>query len=320
MTSFFNKLANQYTMAVQHFMTRGYLDYYKFLYGTPQFPGWFMVQSLFSCYVVHKNVENTRKTKFVYIRQLLTAFLMTYTPREIFAFAFKKPSAILRNPQSIIIFLGIYVLMCIPQIYKIINFFAKFIGIAQGINIARFFTLSLRNIRRVPVNFILPVAVIFSLMDQLIELLFRSIYKYKEPEICNKNTILRASIINTIFWLCTNRNYLTKYIGLHSMYFSALVLALFLSVSNSTFSAFVQDSNAAQQQQRERTRGDATYDDQLNNANLNLLIAQIHERYRKEIDDLNAEIDRLKLELFEAQQKAKGNNNDTNDNQHIKED
>lgn len=160
-------------------MNYGYLDCYKLLYGTPQFPYWFIFQACYSCYVTHKSIESLRKTPNLFFRQLIIAFCMTFAPREIFAFAFKKLSPIKHNPQSIIIFLGIYGLICIKPIYKIINFFAKLIGMAQGVNVARFFTLALRNIKGIPAELILPIAIIFSVMDQLIEFIFSTIFKTK---------------------------------------------------------------------------------------------------------------------------------------------
>lgn len=317
MTSFFTKIADQYRTAMQQFTSYGYLEYYKFLYGTSQFPYWFLIQAVFSCYVVNKTIENIRKTKLLYAQQLLTAFLMTFMPREIFAHMFKKLSPIKHNPQSIIIFLGIYSLMCIPQIYKIINFFAKIVGMGQGVNIARFFTLALRNIKGIPVQLILPASVIFSVMDQLINLLFRTVYKQKDAEICNKNTILRASIINTIFWLFTHRNYFTQYIGIHSLHFSALILALALSTSNSTYSVFIQDNEGQQPQQNTEDENDVVSE----NMRLKQLIIQIQEKNKKDINELNEEIDRLKLQLFETQQKAKEDHDRLTDEiQHLKKD
>ena len=293
-------------------MNYGYLDCYKLLYGTSQFPYWFIFQACYSCYVTHKSIESLRKTPNLFFRQLIIAFCMTFAPREIFAFAFKKLSPIKHNPQSIIIFLGIYGLICIKPIYKIINFFAKLIGMAQGVNVARFFTLALRNIKGIPAELILPIAIIFSVMDQLIEFIFSTIFKTKESEVSNKNYIIIAGFFNSIYWLYSHRNYFTQYIGLHSVYFPGLILALVLSASNSTFSVFVQNDSQQQRNELQQNGQSNVENDQVNqnvnleeqNKNLTNLVLQLQKKIQ-DTESLKSEIDQLKKELEEERQRAK---------------
>lgn len=316
MTSFLTQIANQYRMAVQHFVNHGYLDYYKFLYGTPQFPYWFIIQSAFSCYVALRSIRNIRKTKLIYVQQLLLAFMMTFLPRELFALLFKKLSPIIHNPQSIIIFIGIYILMCIPQLFTIVSFFAKIIGMAQGVNIARFFTLSLRNIKGVSKQFILPISLAFSIMDQVIELFYRTVSKTEETEACTKGTIIRALIFNTIFWMSTNRNYFTQYIGLHQIHFPALFLAFALSVSNSAHP--IHDRSTQQQQNYETNNNDDVVFDAVEE---NKRLKESLRLKDLEIDQLKAEIERLKSDLLDTQKKAKeDHDNLLNEIQHLKKD
>lgn len=219
----------------QHFIESGYKELYKSIFGTPQFPFWFALQAIWSCYVVHRSTNHNKKTFTLLMRNLLISALMSFAPRELFAYLFHKRSPILHNPVSFFIFFGIYLSIALCPydiIYKILSVLYYFIGFLQGANQNRFFTLIFRIQKEISQLYLIPIAMLFTTMDQLIELIFRPILDGEETKMSNITTIIRTWIFSFVFYISTYQNFATDFIGKYDIHITALVLSFALGLFN----------------------------------------------------------------------------------------
>ncbi|OHT17313.1 hypothetical protein TRFO_12452 [Tritrichomonas foetus] len=227
----------QFLPKLQHFKEEGYIELYKLIYGTPQFPFWFCLQAIWSCYVVHRSCLKKKRTISLYIRNFLLCSAMTFAPREIFAYLFHKLSPVVHNPVTLVIFIGIYLAVFLSPyniVYQIINILYYFIGFLQGAHQTRFFTLILRTVKNIDPLRLLPIAIVFTISDQLIELFFRPILGGAETKMSNGVTIFRTCIFTLLFWITTYENSMSKYIGKYSIHITALVLSFALGLFNAS--------------------------------------------------------------------------------------
>ena len=227
------KIRSIFQPRIQHFTKDGYIDLYRIIFGTPQFPCWFTLQAIWSCYVVHRSTQYHKKTLSLLIYNLLISALMSFAPRELFAYLFQKNSPIINNPSMLLIFLGIYfaIALCPYNIvYKILSVLYYFIGFLQGANQTRFLTLIIRI--QISPFYLISVAILFTVMDQLIELVFRQIMDRDETMMSNISTLIRTCLFSLIFYLSTYQNYITKFIGKYDIHITALILAFALGLFN----------------------------------------------------------------------------------------
>lgn len=232
-----NEFFSVFQPRLQHFKSTGYIELYKIIFGTPQFPYWFTLQAIWSCYVVHRSTKHHKKTFSLWLRNLLISAAMSYAPRELFAYLFHKHSPITNNPQMSLVFLGIYLSISLcPQniVYKILTVLYYFIGFLQGANQTRFFTLIVRVQKEISPFYLILIAMLFTIMDQLIELVFRPILDGDETKMSNFSTMARTCLFSIIFYLSTYQNYLTKFIGKYNIHVTALVLAFTLGLFNAS--------------------------------------------------------------------------------------
>ena len=228
------KLANN----IRDFKNGGFKDIYKLIFGSPQFPFWFTIQAIWSCYVVCLSTMKQRRTIMLWIKQLIISAMLTFLPRELFAFIFHKLSPILHNPSRIGIYLVVFMLLTYSPMdifYKITNVLYYFIGLMQGLNQARLFSLIIRSTRNYNSFQMVSIAILFVIMDQLLEIITRLLVtKGEETKVSNRLTIFRTGIISLLFWLITHNNPLTKYIGLYQIYIPALIYSFVLGLLNSS--------------------------------------------------------------------------------------
>ena len=203
-------------------MNGGYKDIYRVIFGTAQFPYWFTAQAIYACYAVKKSFARKPRTFSFFMRKLLLSFAMTFTSREIFAFTFKKLSPLQHNPITAGIFLLVFLLMNstpFDAVYKLTGFLFYFVGLAQGFNQTRYFTLIIRNIKKYK-EFagprVLPVAIGFAVLDNAIELFLRPLLGGEETRVTNASLIFRSAIVMVVFWVSTNYNYFTQWIGIYN--------------------------------------------------------------------------------------------------------
>lgn len=219
----------------QDFINEGYLNLYEMIFKPPQFPYWFILQAIWSCYVVHRSTKELKKTFSLWLRNLLISAMMSFAPRELYAYLFHKLSPLMKNPSMLLTFFAIYLTMSFcpyDLFYKIVNILYYFIGFLQGANQTRFFTLILRIQKDVSPFYLILIAMLFTTMDQIIELIFRPILNGEETKMSNISTILRTCLFSFIFYLTTYQNFITKYIGKYNIHITALILVFTLGLFN----------------------------------------------------------------------------------------
>lgn len=117
-------------------------------------------------------------------------------------------------------------------IYRFINVIYYFIGFLQGFNQTRLFTLLLRSKSTLEPQFLVPIALFFTISDQVIESIFRLIFRADATQMSSFGTIIRTSIFSGLYWLSTNNNMFTKYIGIYQKISATLTFAVVLGASN----------------------------------------------------------------------------------------
>ena len=240
------------------FLKEGYKDVYKPIFGSPQFPFWFGVQAMWACYVVHRSCRLKPRGVLNWIKKLILAFAVTFAPRELMAMVMRKASPIAHNPVSVGVFGAIFfvVSLCPYDVaYKVINFCYPVLGLLQGYNQTRLFTLILRaklNLNNVQ---LVPLAIGFAVLDQVIEFFFRPLFGGVETNMSSPKSIFMTGISMLVFWLGTHENPYTSTIGIYPIQVSALVLGLVLGVFNgvAVFSNSEEEDAEIARQSRRKT-------------------------------------------------------------------
>ena len=217
------------------FTTSGYKILYKPIFGTPQFPIWFLIQCVHSCYIAHRVFLNKPKTGQTFAKEIFMSFAMVFFPRELFALVFSKLSPILHNPLSIAVFFVVsFAMNFLPFeiFYKVTTTLYSLLGLLMGFNQTRFFTLILRSVKNVSNIQLVPTALFFTVLDQIIEIGLRTLFNGEETNMSNPKTVSRTCIFSCIFWLATHDNWLSPYIGKYHVYIPALLLGLSIGIAN----------------------------------------------------------------------------------------
>ncbi|OHS96631.1 hypothetical protein TRFO_37150 [Tritrichomonas foetus] len=192
-----------------YFTEEGYLELYKLTYGTSPFPFWVTIQILWSAFIVHQSYRwlNTRYSGILsnlvmLIVQLITAFCMSFGPRELVSIIFHKDSPLASHPLSIAIFIFIFGLLKIPLFLDLIakTKVSFLIAFFYGLNQFRFFTLLLRTVDQFDNLALLAIAIAFGSIDQIIEIIFRTISKANQTGGSNIILILKFVCFATVHW------------------------------------------------------------------------------------------------------------------------
>lgn len=234
----FGVFLEKLTRSFEDFRGGGFKDVYKLVFGSPQFPFWFTIQAIWSCYAVRLSLMKKAQTGALVWKQLISSALLTFLPRELFAFLFHKLSPILHNPSIIGIFFAVFALFAYSPMdifYKITSVLYYFVGLMQGLNQARLFSLIVRSTKNYNSLQMVAVAILFVVLDQMLEILLRTLLtKGEETKVSNRLTIFRTAIISLLFWLITHKNPLSKYIGVYQIYIPALIYSFVLGLLNSS--------------------------------------------------------------------------------------
>lgn len=163
--------------------------------------------------------------------------LLVFIPRELFAYVANRPSPLSEHPASVLIVVAaFFVIETCPHdfIYRFLDGLYAVLGLAQGLNQTRFLTRMLEKFTKV--NPVLQIVVVFSflILDQVIEIIARRLMKGEETKMSNFTTIFRTVVFSLVFWISTQKNFLTPYVGKYSMEIPALILALVLGIANAT--------------------------------------------------------------------------------------
>lgn len=219
-----------------YFAIKGYKQPYKLIFGTPQFPFWFCIQCIYSCYIVTRSTIKSKLTFSKILKTLICTALMVFAPRELFAYVSNKKSPIQNNQQIVIYYAVIYFLMILPApfniFYKLVHYLGYFLAIVEGANQARFLTLILRVVKNN--SYSLLYANAFAFMDLAIEMIMRPLSNGENIGLSSIGIIFKGLLFSTFYELTTNRNKYTIYIGLYKHYIPALLLTACYAIINST--------------------------------------------------------------------------------------
>ena len=222
----------------RQFVRGGYRDAYKVAFSTPQFPYWFSAQAIYACYIAKRSFAKQPVTWPRLIRKFVISFAMTFASREIFASVFQRPSPMNSHPMTLAIFLVVFIVINMSPwdiVYKLMNYMFMALALAQGFNQVRYFTLILRHFKRDPdfaSPWAVPIAAGFVVLDNFIGLILCIALDGVETRVATKGRMLFSLVLMEVFWVCTNRNYLTQYIGIYPMQVSALALGMALGLAN----------------------------------------------------------------------------------------
>jgi hypothetical protein len=237
-----SSIVQQFTEALREFMKGGYHEIYKYIFGSPQWPFWFVVQCVWSCYVVRRSCSRQSRTVMNCVKQIFVACLMTFGSRELFGFLWKRPSPIRTHPEALGIFSVVFFVMTFSPfnvVFKVITFATLPLGLAQSFNVMRYYTLMHRAAKTLDRLNRLPVSVGFAVLDQVLEILLRGFLSGVETRLSNGQSVIITSFATVGWWLSTRRTKFTKWVGLHDANLSALVAGFILGVANSASAASV---------------------------------------------------------------------------------
>ena len=232
-------LVEQVKAQYYFFRLRGYKQIYDMIFVPSQFPIFFAFQALWSCLVVMRSNQRKEKGPFFFVATFLQSAIITFLPREILALFLKKPSPLQHYSYQIVaIFVAAYIISALillisSKISFFFNFALYFAGLVQGANQARLFTLILRNHSHFKsIEYTLGAALLFTVLDQVLEILLRQLMNGKETKASNLSTVTRSTVFLSLFWAATHRNRFSNLLGFYNFKKSALTLALALGVFN----------------------------------------------------------------------------------------
>lgn len=227
------------TAAARAFAKRGYLPLYNQIFGSQQFPYWFALQCVWCCYVVRHSCQRQPRTALSALRQLLVSASMTFAARELFTFIYSRPSQIRQHPVSLAIFAGVFAAVTFSPsdiAYKALGFGAHFIASFQALNLMRFFTRMFRMVKSLGQKKLFVVLGL-SVLDQILEIVLRGFVAGVETRLSNMQSLLITVTVLLAWFLGTQRNPLTKWIGIYDERFAALVLGTVLGFANGLLGA-----------------------------------------------------------------------------------
>jgi hypothetical protein len=236
---FLGEIAGRFKIVYQKFVTQGHRDFYRMLFAQPQYPIFFSIQAIWSCYVVHRSTLSKPKSIFSTIKQFILAFAMTFLPREGISLILGRPSTLSEHPRNALgIFLVIFIVMTSSPfdiVYKTVNLMYYVLGLAQGFNQIRLFTTIIRNTEKdMEAIQHIPLALVFTVGDQGIEAIFRPLISGEETRLSNGLTIFFTAVSSWILWLVTHRNRFTQYLGLYGHQLAALTCGFALGMFNAS--------------------------------------------------------------------------------------
>jgi len=232
----FQQVINQYKSSWNYLKNGGYKEVYTLVFGMPQYPFWFIIQAIWCGFVIRRSYRETVTTFQRKVIQVLISLIMIFSSRELLALLLHKASPITHYPAQAGIASAITILIQwspFDLVYKILNLLYYFIGMLQGFNQARLFTLVLRNTKAMPVYQSLGISILMTVFEYAFEIITRKMFSGKETKMSKGSTIFRTTLFCVVFFLATHVTPLTKYIGYYQVQLPALALAFALGAFNS---------------------------------------------------------------------------------------
>lgn len=229
-------MLDEFIGLLKDFKKDGYKTLYAILFDSKQYPYWLFLQIIWSCYIVQKSTKRQKRSVSLWIQNLLESAVITFLPREIFAYLFHQHSPIVDHKLSILFFILIYFLISLSPwdiVFHILDLFSYFLEFFQGLNQARLLIRLLSYIRQFSSLAKILISLLFLNMDQILEICIRHIFNGYETKFSNPLTIIQTIIVSLIFYISVYQNILTKYIGKHNIYIGSLMYAFTLGVLNS---------------------------------------------------------------------------------------
>ena len=206
--------------------TAGTKEVYNTIYKTRQFPVFFVIQTLWCCYLAKKSFlfsekpKQTQEKKILrLILQFILALVLVFSSREIVAILTKKKSPLKSNPKQMFVFIIIFALFnFIPYeiFYRIIDVFYYFLGLLQGINQMRLFihTVSYSNTGHIYQTYGMKyiLATISIIFEYVVESSMRRIMKTKETNVSNNKVIIKTIFICILYVAFLHAQAIKKYL------------------------------------------------------------------------------------------------------------
>ena len=224
--------------------TAGTKEVFLTIYKTPQFPFFFVIQTLWCCYFVKKSFIFSEKPKQSHdkkiirlILQFVLSLVLVFSSRELVAILTHKKSPLRSNPKQMFVFIIIFGLFnFIPYsiFYRIIDVLYYFLGLLQGFNQMRLFlhTIAYSNTGNIYQTNGMKycLATISIIFEYVVESSIRRIIKTAETNVSNTRAILKTVIISIIYCFlinsATTKPYLVK------DHLGDLILGACLGISN----------------------------------------------------------------------------------------
>ena len=196
--------------------TAGTKEVYNTIYKTRQFPFFFIIQTLWCCYLAKKSFlfsekpKQTQEKKILrLIMQFVLALVLVFSSREIVAILTKKKSPLRSNPKQMFVFIIIFALFnFIPYhlFYRIVDVLYYFLGLLQGINQMRLFihTIAYSNTGHIYQTYGMKyiLATISIIFEYVVESSMRRIMKTAETNVSNNRVIIKTIAICVLYVGC----------------------------------------------------------------------------------------------------------------------
>jgi hypothetical protein len=229
-------ILQKFTKSISDFANGGYETVAGFVFGSVQWPYWMLVQSVWSCVVVHRAALRDPRKLSHWLRQLLIAALMTFVPRELCALLLRMKSPVLEHPLSLVAFLATHAAIGLSPrdiVYRTLTFLHHLLSLAQAFNVIRLFRLIFRRLGSVPVRRRMTVAIGFSVMDQAIAIFGSRIFRLAATKLASTATIIITASVCIAHWVLTNRNRFSTTLGFYNERFAALIVGFVMALINS---------------------------------------------------------------------------------------
>jgi hypothetical protein len=235
-----NKIKEQFNSANQklamYLASGGIQDLYKKIFITRQYPIFFFLQATWCAFVVRTTHRYKKQTIVSKLLQLITAFLMCFSSREVMAFIFHEKSPLLARPDTALLFLGIWILINFSPfdiVYKLLNLVSIVFCPAQCANQVRILIRIESRLKKnsiIPQPYRLPFILLIVNFEFLVERVMSVITSSSTSSLSNPLTILLTSAGIYLYKSATSFTPLTKYIGRYDQKLSALVLFVGLAL------------------------------------------------------------------------------------------
>lgn len=218
---------------------KGPKNIHRVINESPIFPFFFLVQALWSCYVVKLSRFKKLNSNYYICLMFLSSLLLTFVPSILLHLLFDFKLELLEYKSEIVFFSIIFVsINWFPYdlFFKITNYFYYFLALFYGIRQERFYvgTFKRLKVRKYHENdlYLYVFASSLTSLDFLIGIVYSRLTDGMDRKICSFISIFRTFVFCFLHYLLTNENAITKYISLYSDPFADVMLAFLLGTFN----------------------------------------------------------------------------------------